>query len=58
MRSDVDDWVVGRITAKAKELNSDVEDYKKLLQSLWKCNIIQLNLVIFSTYSVLRIMCP
>lgn len=34
MRSDVDDWVVGRITAKAKELNFDVEDYKKLLQSL------------------------
>lgn len=34
MSGDAGDWVVGRITAKAKELNFDVEDYEKLLQSL------------------------
>lgn len=50
--------MVGRITARAKELNFHVEYYEKLLQSLQNSSRTQLNLVIFNTYSVLHIICP
>lgn len=58
MREDAGEWVMGRITAKAKELNFDVEDYEKLLQNLKMYSSLQLNLVICSVYSVLHIICP
>ena len=32
MRGEAGDWVVGRITTKATELNCDVKDYEKLLR--------------------------
>ena len=58
MRAEAGDLMVGRITAKAKEIHCHVKDCDKLLQILQKCSSIQLNFIIFSTYSVLHIICP
>lgn len=53
VREDADDWVVGRITVKSKELNFDVRDYDQFLQSFQKYGSIQLNLIILAAYSEL-----
>ena len=49
MRGEAGDLMVGRITAKAKEIHCHVKDCDKLLQILQKCSSIQLNFIIFST---------
>lgn len=57
MRGDADDWVVGRITAKSKELNFDVRNCEQFFQGFQKCGSIQLNLIILIAYSLLHIIC-